>query len=131
MTSVKTLSFVDMYRFFGSVFIVNSFDYESCFIVFLTSMKIRKLWERKRTRNWEKRGSSLVRQSGLAKSMVMASQISTALAAPIVIGFLVGNYGEQQQWWEKMGETFAVFIGIFIGILCMIAMIRHLLGEKT
>lgn len=51
---MKTLSIVDIQWFYGSILIVNSFDYEMVLIVFLTSMKIRKLWERKRTHNWEK-----------------------------------------------------------------------------
>jgi len=78
----------------------------------------------------EKKGEMSMRKS-FAASMMMASQISTALAAPIVLGFLVGRYGEQQGWFGDMGSTACVFIGIFIGILSMIATIKHLLGDKT
>ncbi|EPE61103.1 putative membrane protein [Exiguobacterium sp. S17] len=60
----------------------------------------------------------------------LASQISTALAGPIVIGYLVGQYGARREFWGTFGWNVSVFLGMFLGITALVLTLRSLMtGE--
>ena len=60
----------------------------------------------------------------------LASQISTALAGPIVIGYLVGQYGARREFWGTFGWNVSVFLGMALGITALVLTLRSLLtGE--
>ena len=60
----------------------------------------------------------------------IASQISTALAGPIVIGYIVGQYGVRREFWGTFGWNASVFLGMLFGIIALVLTLRSLLtGE--
>lgn len=60
----------------------------------------------------------------------LASQTSTALAGPIVIGYLVGQYGARREFWGTFGWNVSVFLGMALGITALVLTLRSLLtGE--
>ncbi len=60
----------------------------------------------------------------------LASQISTALAGPIVIGYLVGQYGARREFWGTFGWNVSVLLGMAFGITALVLTLRSLLtGE--
>ncbi|WP_244150664.1 hypothetical protein [Exiguobacterium profundum] len=60
----------------------------------------------------------------------LASQISTALAGPIVIGYLVGQYGERREFWGTFGWNVSIILGLVFGVTALVLTLRSLLtGE--
>ncbi|WP_214742092.1 MULTISPECIES: hypothetical protein [unclassified Exiguobacterium] len=61
----------------------------------------------------------------------IASQLSTALAGPIVIGYFVGQYGVRREFWGTFGLNASVFLGMLFGLIALVLILRSLLtGEN-
>lgn len=61
----------------------------------------------------------------------VASQISTALAGPIILGYFIGRQGVKLEYWGTFGWNVSVFLGIGFGMVALVLTIMNLVSGEN
>ncbi|MBP2001823.1 F0F1-type ATP synthase assembly protein I [Paenibacillus shirakamiensis] len=68
--------------------------------------------------------------SGALKAMGLVSAIGIDLAACTLGGFYLGSWMDKNWGLSGIGTAFGVLLGVFIGALSIIAIIKAVMGES-